>query len=108
MRLSYLCIDSIQTGACVSVCGTTLLGLPFRMICLSSNFQLMLTPEYLELKRYESLAANNKVYFGNSIPNMYVESGSSTAAAAGTNMEQKSKPKVRLLNISNFMSTKRK
>ncbi len=68
----------------------------------------MLTPEYLELKRYESLAANNKVYFGNSIPNMYVESGSSTAAAAGTNMEQKSKPKVRLLNISNFMNTKRK
>ena len=44
--------------------------------------QLILTPEYLELKRYEALATNNKVYFGNSIPNMYVDSGSTTTAAA--------------------------
>jgi len=33
----------------------------------------MLTPEYLEMKKYEALAANNKIYFGNSIPNMFVD-----------------------------------
>lgn len=33
----------------------------------------MLTPEYLELKKYESVAANSKIYFGNSIPNMFME-----------------------------------
>lgn len=30
------------------------------------------TAEFLELKRYESLAQNNKVYFGDRIPQMYV------------------------------------
>ena len=58
----------------------------------------MLTPEYLELKRYESLAANNKVYFGNSIPNMFVDSVSSLASGAETKTDQKSKPKVRFLS----------
>lgn len=42
----------------------------------------MLTKEYLELKRYEALATNNKVYFGNSIPNMYVDSGSNVGVAS--------------------------
>ena len=58
--------------------------------------QLILTPEYLELKRYEALATNNKVYFGNSIPNMYVDSGSTTTAAAATaaaaSSDKQSKP----------------
>jgi len=42
----------------------------------------MLTPEYIELKKYESLAANNKVYFGNSIPNMFVDFQQAATAAA--------------------------
>lgn len=33
----------------------------------------MLTPEYLQLKKYEFLAANSKVYFGNSIPDMFLD-----------------------------------
>lgn len=36
--------------------------------------QLLLTPEYLELRKYETLAQNSKIYFGNSIPNMFVSS----------------------------------
>jgi len=40
----------------------------------------MLTPEYIELKKYEALAANNKVYFGNSIPNMFVDFQQAAAA----------------------------
>ncbi|XP_068817312.1 erlin-1 isoform X2 [Capricornis sumatraensis] len=33
-----------------------------------------LTPEYLELKRYQAIASNSKIYFGNSIPSMFVDS----------------------------------
>lgn len=36
----------------------------------------LLTKEYLELRRYEAIAANNKVYFGRDIPNMFYESSS--------------------------------
>ena len=41
----------------------------------------MLTPEYIELKKYEALAANNKVYFGNSIPSMFVDFQQAAASA---------------------------
>lgn len=34
--------------------------------------KLLHTPEYLELKKYESLASNHKVYFGNRIPQAYI------------------------------------
>jgi len=44
----------------------------------------MLTPEYIELKKYEALAANNKVYFGNSIPSMFVDFQQATASTAST------------------------
>ena len=44
--------------------------------------QLILTPEYIELKKYEALAVNNKVYFGNSIPNMFVDFQQATSSAA--------------------------
>ncbi|XP_066880978.1 erlin-1 isoform X7 [Kogia breviceps] len=33
-----------------------------------------LTPEYLELKRYQAIASNSKIYFGSNIPNMFVDS----------------------------------
>jgi len=46
--------------------------------------QLMLTPEYIELKKYEALAQNNKVYFGSSIPNMFVDFQQAAASAAST------------------------
>lgn len=35
--------------------------------------KLLLTREYLELKRYDALARNNKIYFGNDIPNMFLQ-----------------------------------
>ena len=36
--------------------------------------ELLLTTQYLELKRYESIAANSKLYFGSSIPSFFVNS----------------------------------
>eukprot|EP00914_Ancora_sagittata_P029580 GHVO01058588.1.p1 GENE.GHVO01058588.1~~GHVO01058588.1.p1 ORF type:complete len:323 (+),score=43.67 GHVO01058588.1:123-1091(+) len=35
--------------------------------------KLILTPEYVDLKKYEALAANNKIYFGDKIPNMFLD-----------------------------------
>jgi len=35
---------------------------------------LLLTPEYLELKKYELLSQNSKVYFGPDIPSMFINS----------------------------------
>lgn len=37
--------------------------------------KLLLTKEYLELIKYEALAKNNKIYFGEKIPNMFINNG---------------------------------
>jgi regulator of protease activity HflC (stomatin/prohibitin superfamily) len=36
--------------------------------------QLLLTKEFLELKKIEAMEKNNKIYFGPDIPNMFIES----------------------------------
>ncbi|KAL3274163.1 hypothetical protein HHI36_015577 [Cryptolaemus montrouzieri] len=38
--------------------------------------KLLLTPEYLEMKKYESLSQNSKVYFGSEIPHTFIQSDS--------------------------------
>lgn len=40
--------------------------------------KLLLTPEYLELKRYESIAANAKLYFGTNIPTFFMNGDQQT------------------------------
>uniref|UniRef100_A0A671XPY4 ER lipid raft associated 2 n=1 Tax=Sparus aurata TaxID=8175 RepID=A0A671XPY4_SPAAU len=40
--------------------------------------KIKLTPEYLQLMKYKAIAANSKIYFGNDIPQMFVDSGSGT------------------------------
>jgi len=40
---------------------------------LAEANKLLLTKEYLELRRYEAITANNKVYFGNNIPNIFLD-----------------------------------
>jgi erlin len=39
---------------------------------LAESNSLLLTKEYLEFKKYEHLAANNKIYYGQSIPNVFL------------------------------------
>ncbi|KAM9324981.1 erlin-1 [Gastrophryne carolinensis] len=39
--------------------------------------KLKLTPQYLELMKYQAISANNKIYFGNDIPSMFFETSSS-------------------------------
>ncbi|RXN25442.1 erlin-1 [Labeo rohita] len=53
--------------------------------------RLKLTPEYLELMKYQAIAANSKIYFGQDIPNMFVENSASRSTAgqgAGDSAEQ--------------------
>jgi len=42
--------------------------------------KLLLTPGFLELKKYESVASNQKVYFGPDIPSMFVNDNNNAAA----------------------------
>ncbi|XP_039336872.1 LOW QUALITY PROTEIN: erlin-1-like [Mauremys reevesii] len=41
---------------------------------MADSNKLKLTPAYLELKKYQAIAANSKLYFGNSIPSMFWDS----------------------------------
>lgn len=41
--------------------------------------RLLLTKEYLDMKKYESLSTNQKVYFGPDIPSMFMSSSESAA-----------------------------
>lgn len=38
---------------------------------------MKLTTEYLELKRYEAITTNTKLYFGSNIPNLFLRDGES-------------------------------
>ncbi|CAM4726852.1 unnamed protein product [Leuciscus chuanchicus] len=42
--------------------------------------RLKLTPEYLELMKYQAIASNSKIYFGQEIPNMFVDNSASRPA----------------------------
>lgn len=40
---------------------------------LADANKLLLTKEYLEMKKFEAIASNNKIYFGTDIPNMFLD-----------------------------------
>ncbi|CAL8248303.1 unnamed protein product [Merluccius merluccius] len=42
---------------------------------LAEANKLKLTPEYLQLIKFQAIAANSKIYFGSEIPHMFVDSG---------------------------------
>uniref|UniRef100_A0A673VTI4 ER lipid raft associated 2 n=1 Tax=Salmo trutta TaxID=8032 RepID=A0A673VTI4_SALTR len=44
--------------------------------------KLKLTPEYLQLMKFQAIAANSKIYFGSEIPQMFVDSGPGTSKAS--------------------------
>ena len=43
---------------------------------------MRLTDEYLELKKYEAIGANAKMYFGDKLPSMFITDQPATAATA--------------------------
>lgn len=46
--------------------------------------QLKLTPEYLQLMKFQAIASNSKIYFGSEIPHMFVDSGGKLSGATAT------------------------
>ncbi|XP_033096863.1 erlin-2-B-like isoform X2 [Anneissia japonica] len=46
--------------------------------------KVKLTPEYLEMLRYQAIASTSKIYFGSDIPSMFVDGGVASASAAKT------------------------
>lgn len=45
--------------------------------------KVLLTKEYLELKKYDALSQNNKIYFGSDIPNMFLQASVGESASGG-------------------------
>ncbi|XP_075735713.1 erlin-1 isoform X1 [Rhipicephalus microplus] len=54
---------------------------------LAEANRLLLTPEYLELKRYEAISSNNKIYFGKDIPSMFINHCSRQSEDDGTALD---------------------
>ncbi|XP_063781521.1 erlin-2 [Pseudophryne corroboree] len=54
---------------------------------LTEANRLKLTPEYLQLIKYQAIAANSKIYFGKDIPDMFMDSSPGTPAKAELPLE---------------------
>ena len=67
----------------------------------------MLTPEYIELKKYEALGTNNKIYFGNSIPSMFVDFQQAASSAADAKVSLTTVPRTdsSIADIAQFAIT---
>ncbi|XP_075588686.1 erlin-2-B [Dermatophagoides farinae] len=62
---------------------------------------LLLTPEYLELKRYESIAANAKMYFGSNIPQMFVaEQSAQSTHQSSSSITATDNPATMMMNMT--------
>jgi len=55
---------------------------------------LLLSPQYLELKRIEAMSTNNKVYFGPDIPNMFIQSQTEDSSRVTVATTDKSSKKL--------------
>ncbi|CAL1292823.1 unnamed protein product [Larinioides sclopetarius] len=60
---------------------------------LAEGNKLLLTPEYLELKKLEAISQNSKIYFGTDIPTMFMDSSHASSqdkkGASNLGMEEK-------------------
>ncbi|GBN10518.1 Erlin-2-B [Araneus ventricosus] len=60
---------------------------------LAEGNKLLLTPEYLELKKLEAISQNSKIYFGTDIPTMFMDSSHDSSrdkkVASNLGMEEK-------------------
>lgn len=59
---------------------------------LADSNKLKLTPEYLELMKYQAIAANSKLYFGDSIPSVFLDSCAFQQADLRTTQETSLSP----------------
>ncbi|XP_069842934.1 erlin-2 [Dendropsophus ebraccatus] len=64
---------------------------------LAEANKLKLTPEYLQLMKYQAIAANSKIYFGNDIPNMFMDTSSTHSHSGDLPSEDPFHPKDSIL-----------
>lgn len=57
------------------------------LVFRSASLQVKLTPEYLQMVKYQAIASNSKIYFGHDIPNMFVDNSAPSGGGAGTVQE---------------------
>lgn len=67
--------------------------------------ELLLTTQYLELKRYEAIAANSKVYFGQNIPSMFFTDSSSQSTANLDQSNPKNSPQKLINDIEQKLAS---
>lgn len=60
----------------------------YKSIKQAESDKQRLTPEYLTLKKYEALSRNTKIYFGNSIPSMFSDGFTASAASMSDTINQ--------------------
>ena len=76
---------------------------------LAEANSILLTPEYLELKRYESIAMNTKMYFGTNIPQMFVsESSTQQQQSSSSTMENHTAMNMINMNTTTGSSSTKK
>lgn len=46
---------------------------PHKLLFSPLSWQVKLTPQYLELMKFQAISANSKIYFGQDIPTMFVD-----------------------------------
>ncbi len=56
--------------------------------------QMKLTPEYLELMRHQAIASNTKLYFGPSIPSLFLRERDSSESTVDLDIAGTIKQKV--------------
>jgi hypothetical protein len=79
-KFHFICLDQIVTNRQKSRADADFYSIERQAV---AN-KLLLTPEYLELKRYESIAANAKLYFGTNIPTFFMNGDQQTHHIAST------------------------
>lgn len=83
--------DGAGTVSNINTSTSTTLNLAY--VCVSpSSSQLKLTPEYLQLMKYQAIAANSKIYFGQDIPNMFVDGTNNLPKSAHSTHQSKTEP----------------
>lgn len=56
--------------------------------------KLKLTPEYLEMIKYESLTTNTKIFFGNQIPDIFIDPSATQMHQVASDTQQSKKTKL--------------
>ena len=81
--------DDANVQSFISVSMYMLVVVPLLFI-----YQMKLTPEYLEYMRYQAITSNTKLYFGPSIPSLFLREKDSSESVVDLDIAETAKQKV--------------